>query len=125
MASDVAAIYNLSGMEGKSLLKVCMLFLTALNNYELNIVKNHVMAQLSHRLMYFRVRISGRELVAMIDSGSSRDIIDQTLHRELNLTSQKIPTISLALADNTPIKCDTISKNTVVRFIDNSLPFAS
>jgi len=60
----------------------------------------------------------------MIDSGASRDIIDSSVHRNLKLPTSPISSVSLAMADDTPIVCNSIAPGTVVKFSTSKKAFS-
>ena len=91
---------------------------------ELNVIKHQLLSQRQYGLLYFDVIIKGRKIRAMLDSGSSRDIIDMRLQKMLCLEAKCIPEFSLGMADDTPIICKSVVKNAKVKFLSkNARPF--
>ena len=83
---------------------------------ELNVSKHQLLSQRQYGLLYFDVIIKGRKIRAMLDSGSSRDIIDMRLQKMLCLEAKRIPEFSLGMADDTPIICKSVVENAKVKF---------
>ena len=96
--------------------KVCSDIIMSLNHYELAIIKNFLLGQQHYGLLNFSVKINGVSVKVMIDSGSSRDIIDKTVFHKLNLPGKKVPSVTISMADETPIICDTIASNVCLHF---------
>ena len=106
-----------------NILKVALAYLNCLNIDELCMIKNHIMSQKIYGLLYFDVIIRGQRLKAMLDSGSSRDIIDAGVQRRLGLKATRIPEYSLGLADDTHIVCNS-ETSVVMKFVSkNKSPF--
>ena len=98
-------------------MKVCLLYLSQLNAAEMNVIKQHLRMQLTVGLLHFNVRICGHDCIAMIDSGSSRDIIDESLRKQLSLTTQSVPEFNMHMADDTQITCRSIAPKTTIKFL--------
>ena len=104
--------------------KVCLLDLDKYDYLELNVIKHHLLSQSKHGLLYFDVIIKGQKVRAMLDSGSSRDIIDARLQKSLCLKTTRIPEFALGMADDTPIMCNSVVEDTTIRFVSKHMkPF--
>ena len=97
-------------------MKVCKHYVASLNELELNVINQHLLAQLGQGLMYFKIRIAGVVCTAMIDSGASRDIIDANLAKRLNLSLKIVPEIAMHMADDTQVICRQVADKTVIKF---------
>ena len=114
--SVITALHETSGSSAK-IMKVCLQYLSQLNAVEMNVIKNNLKAQLSQGLLQFDIRIAGHECTAMVDSGSSRDIIDASLRKQLNLVTRDIHKFKLHMADDTLIICQSIAPKTAIKFM--------
>ena len=138
MREEITNLYELSdGWEDsddegrpahKAAQKVCVIHtnpkLDNYDYYELNVIKHHLLSQSRHGLLYFDLVVKGQKVRAMLDSGSSRDIIDVKLQKSLCLKATRIPEFSLGMADDTPIACNSIVKDITIRFVSkDTKPF--
>ena len=101
-------------------MQVCLNVLMSMNHHELAIMRSFLAAQRHHKLLVFDVEINGRRYKAMIDSGSSKDIIDKSVFEEAKLQSRQIDATTIYLADETPIICDTVASRVGLKFVNAS-----
>ena len=116
---NVLTLYDLLADDGRSVFSVSPELLRKVcNNYEVQLLKSFVSQQKYHPLLNFTIRMKNYEIRVMIDSGSTRDLVDKIIVEKLNLPTVPCNSFTLGAANGAPIVCDRMCPNLKLKFYD-------
>ena len=116
---EILNLYELLKDDGRSVLSVSPEILSKiLNHYEIKLLANIVSQQKYHPLLVFTIRIGNFEVRVMIDSGSTKDLIDLQLTEKLKLHTVPLTAYVLGAANGSPINCTCRCPDVKLKFTD-------